>query len=136
MRLRSAPPDFVEGGGLSARIHLVADARGRPVRFALTGGKRADPGHTPADRYRGESRHRRQGMDTDICHGPRGRSGHTAQVKPEGPLGIRPGLYKQRNLIERAFNKLEQWRRIATMYDRKSLCFLSALHLVASVTWG
>ena len=44
-------------------------------------------------------------------------------------------LYKQRNLIERAFNKLNQWRRIATMYDRKSLEFLSALHLVASVIW-
>ena len=29
-------------------------------------------------------------------------------------------LYKQRNLIERAFNKLKQWRRIATRYDRKS----------------
>ena len=45
-------------------------------------------------------------------------------------------LYKQRNLIERAFNKLKQWRRIATRYDRKSLYFLSALHLVASVIWG
>ena len=135
MRLRSAPPEFVEVGELSARIQLVADARARPVRFALTGGQRADPGHTPADRYRGGSRHRRQGMDTDICHGPRGRSGHTAQVKPEGHWEYGRGLYKQRNLIERAFNKLKQWRRIATMYGRKSLQFLSALHLVASVTW-
>ena len=40
-------------------------------------------------------------------------------------------LYKQRNLIERAFNKLRQWRRIATRYDRKSLYFLSALYLVS-----
>ena len=45
-------------------------------------------------------------------------------------------LYRERNLIERAFNKLKQWRRIATRYDRKSLYFLSALHLVASVIWG
>ena len=44
-------------------------------------------------------------------------------------------LHKQRNLIERAFNKLKQWRRIATRYDRKSL-YLSALHLIASVIWG
>ena len=29
-------------GGLSAKIHLLADAQGRPVRFALTGGQRAD----------------------------------------------------------------------------------------------
>ena len=45
-------------------------------------------------------------------------------------------LYRERNLIERAFNKLKQWRRIATRYDRRSLYFLSALHLVASVIWG
>ena len=45
-------------------------------------------------------------------------------------------LYRQRNLIERAFNKLKQWRRIATRYDRRSWYFLSALHLVASAIWG
>ena len=45
-------------------------------------------------------------------------------------------LYRQRNLIERAFNKLKQWRRIATQYDRRRLYFLSALHLVASGIWG
>ncbi len=30
-------------------------------------------------------------------------------------------LYKERNLIERAFNKLKRFRRIATRYDRKAL---------------
>jgi len=45
-------------------------------------------------------------------------------------------IYKQRNLIERAFNKLKHWRRIATRYDRRSLYFLSALHLAAAVTWS
>jgi transposase len=45
-------------------------------------------------------------------------------------------LYKWRNLIERTFNKLKHWRRIATRYDRKSLYFLSALYLVSAVTWS
>ena len=45
-------------------------------------------------------------------------------------------LYRQRNLIERAFNRLKNWRRIATRYDRRSIYFLSALHLVSSVIWG
>jgi transposase len=45
-------------------------------------------------------------------------------------------LYKQRNLIERTFNKLKHWRRIATRYDRKSSYFLSALYLVSAVTWS
>ena len=45
-------------------------------------------------------------------------------------------LYKQRNLIERAFNKLKHWRRIATRYDRRGLYFLAALHLASAVIWG
>ena len=45
-------------------------------------------------------------------------------------------LYRQRNLIERAFNQLKQWRRIATRNDRKSLYFPPALHLVSAVIRG
>jgi len=45
-------------------------------------------------------------------------------------------LYKQRNLIERAFNKLKQWRRIATRYDRRSFYFMAGLHLPSAITWS
>ena len=45
-------------------------------------------------------------------------------------------LYRERSLIERAFDKLKQWRRIATIYDRRSIYFPPALHLVAAVIWG
>ena len=45
-------------------------------------------------------------------------------------------LYRQRNLIERAFNKLKHWRGTAARYDRRSIYFLSALYLVSSVIWG
>jgi hypothetical protein len=33
-------------------------------------------------------------------------------------------LYKQRNLIERCFNRLKQFRRIAIRYDRNALSYL------------
>ena len=45
-------------------------------------------------------------------------------------------LYKRRNLIERAFNKLKHWCRIATRYDRKSIYFLTALHIASAITWS
>lgn len=41
--------------------------------------------------------------------------------------------YKRRNLIERMFCRLKDWRRLATRYDRLAENFLSALALVAVV---
>jgi hypothetical protein len=38
-------------------------------------------------------------------------------------------LYRQRNLVERFFNKLKQFRRIATRYDKLGDTFLAFIHL-------
>jgi len=43
--------------------------------------------------------------------------------------------YRLRNRIERCFNKLKHFRRIATRYDRRDIHFLAALHLVAALQW-
>jgi putative transposase len=43
-------------------------------------------------------------------------------------------LYRQRNRIERFFNKLKQFRRIATRYDKLSKTFFAAVCLVAAFT--
>lgn len=42
---------------------------------------------------------------------------------------------KKRNRIERTFNKLKRFRRIATRYDRKALYFSSFVYLAASLLW-
>ena len=44
-------------------------------------------------------------------------------------------IYRQRNLIERFFNKLKHFRRIATRYDKTARNFLAAIHLAASTIW-
>jgi transposase len=41
-------------------------------------------------------------------------------------------LYRQRNRIERFFNKIKNFRRIATRYDKLRKTFLAALHLVSA----
>ena len=43
--------------------------------------------------------------------------------------------YKLRNRIERFFNKLKHFRRIATRYDRRAAYFLAALHLANAMIW-
>lgn len=45
-------------------------------------------------------------------------------------------LYRQRNLIERFFNKLKHFRRIATRYDKTARNFLAAVLLAATRLWA
>lgn len=44
-------------------------------------------------------------------------------------------LYRQRNLVERFFNKLKHFRRIATRYDKTARNFLAAALLAATRLW-
>jgi transposase len=43
--------------------------------------------------------------------------------------------YKRRNLIERMFCRLKDWRRIATRYDKLARNFFSAVVLAATIIW-
>ena len=42
--------------------------------------------------------------------------------------------YRRRNVIERMFGRLKNWKRIATRYDRLAVNYLAAIVLVATVT--
>ena len=42
-------------------------------------------------------------------------------------------LYRERNLIERFFNKIKNFRAIATRYDKLARNFLAAVQLVSAV---
>ena len=44
-------------------------------------------------------------------------------------------VYRQPNRIERFFNRLKQWRGLATRYDRRADNFLAAVKLAATRTW-
>ena len=43
--------------------------------------------------------------------------------------------YRQRNLIERMFGRLKDFRRIATRYDKLARNFLAGIALAATMTW-
>jgi len=46
-----------------------------------------------------------------------------------------PQIYRSRNLVERMFCRLKDFRRIATRYDKRADNFLSAVMLAATLTW-
>ena len=48
---------------------------------------------------------------------------------------VDPALYRQRNLIERFFNKLKHFRRIATRFDKLARNFLAAVALASTRIW-
>lgn len=44
-------------------------------------------------------------------------------------------LYKERNLVERFFNRLKQYRGIATRYEKSADSFLALIHLACARMW-
>jgi transposase len=55
----------------------------------------------------------------------------TASRRTPYPLNRR--VYRRRNVIERLFGRLKNWRRIATRYDRHATNYLAGIALVATV---
>ena len=44
-------------------------------------------------------------------------------------------LYKQRNIIERTFGRIKDFRRIAIRFDRNIINFMAAICIAAAVIW-
>ena len=44
-------------------------------------------------------------------------------------------IYKDRNLVERFFNKIKHYRRIATRYEKTVVSFAAMLSLVGAMIW-
>lgn len=51
------------------------------------------------------------------------------------PIPYDAEAYSDRNLIERAFCRLKDWRRIATRYDKLAINFASAVAIAAIIIW-
>jgi len=128
-------------GGLSTKIHAAVDALGNPLRFRLTAGPVADI--TQADALI-------EGVEAQAVIGDKGYDAVAlvARIEASGAQAVIPprknriqqrsydhDLYKDRNLIERFFNRLKQFRRIATRYEKLALNFLSMVNLVCAYLW-
>jgi transposase len=128
-------------GGLTTKIHTLVDALGRPLRFILTAGQVHDSVPAPqllADRT-AAAVIADTAYDSNALRELIADAG-AAAVIPSNPTRktIIPHdalAYRLRNRIERFFNKLKHFRRIATRYDRRALYFLAALHLASAMIW-
>jgi transposase len=126
---------------LTTKIHTLTDARGRPLRFILTGGQAHDS-TTAADLLAGRSTAAviaDKAYDNNALRELIGEAGAAALIPSLGSRKVRIPhdalAYKLRNRIERFFNKLKHFRHIATRYDRRASHFLAALHLASAMIW-
>lgn len=80
-----------------------------------------------------------KGYDSDALVDIIEASGAEAIIPPRSNRNIQRKVdwhrYKARNLVERFFNRLKQFRRIATRYDKLASRFNAFLHLACAYIW-
>lgn len=151
-------------GGLSTKIHQLVDGHGRPLVILVGPGQAGDapmfahlmahlriarpgPGRprTRPDRLRADKAyssrairaHLRERGIVAVIPEPADQQGHRRR---RGSRGGRPPAfdridYRGRNVIERGFCDVKQWRGLATRYDKLALTFRGGAVLRAIVTW-
>jgi transposase len=128
-------------GGLTTKIHMLADALGRPLKFMLTGGQVHDVVTAQAmiDGVEGHALVADKAYDSNAFRAHIAKAGMQAVIPSTRTRKVAiphdRELYKARNRIERCFNKLKHFRRFATRYDRLDACFLAFIHLEAAMIW-
>lgn len=119
----------------------MADEAGRPLRFILTPGQAADVVSAPdlISGLKANAVIADKGYDSgelrDFIRAKRMRVVIPSKINRKRPIRYDKKVYKQRNLVERCFNKLKHFRRIATRFDRLDCHFMAFLNLAATVIW-
>ena len=129
-------------GGRTTKIHAIVDGACRPLAFCLSGGNVADITVAPAllaTAPLSRSFLADQGYDARAFREQIVERGAIVVI-PNNPTRKHPHSfdplpYRQRNVIERMFCQLKDWRRIATRYDKLARNFASAVALAAAMTW-
>jgi transposase len=126
-------------GGFSTKIHVITDSLGNPLRLLLTGGQCGDaPQALPLMKgFDFESILADRGYDSDEILAFIGQQDAQAIIPSKKSRLIQRDtdwhLYKARHLVECFFNKIKQFRRIFSRFDKYAsrykafLCFASAL---------
>ena len=129
-------------GGLTSKIHVVVDGNGLPVQLGLTGGQAHD-NRLCSVLLRQLPRSARlladRGYDADWIRAFVTERGAWANIPPKrnrkDPICFSPYLYRDRNLVERFFNKIKQCRRVATRYDKLAANYLAFVKLACIRLW-
>lgn len=151
-------------GGRTSKLHLCADGHARPLAVIVTAGQRADvtqiesvldaisvprpgrgrprkrPTRLRVDRAYGARKSRRQIQRRKIqciCPEREDAKAHRLKLGSAGgcPPSFDPQAYKGRNVVERAINRLKDFRAVATRYDKRGYHYLATVTVATIIQW-
>jgi transposase len=140
-------------GGYSTKLHLRVEGGGRPMVILATAGQRHEAlmlrrlmqGGAVKRPGRGRPR-----LRPDAVAGDKGysfpslrrylrRRGIRAVIPSKSDQARQPGFdraaYRERNQVERTINRLKQYRRVATRYEKRKVNYLAMVTIAAIVLW-
>ena len=53
----------------------------------------------------------------------------------EAPVACPPWIYQNRNLVERFWSRVKEWRAVATRYEKTERSFMGVLCMAATMDW-
>jgi transposase len=128
-------------GGLTTKVHLLADALGRPLKLIVTAGQVGDITQAPAllDGQAGGAVLADKAYDSNALRAAIASMGAKAVIPSNRcrrvAIAHDATAYKLRNQIERCFGRLKHFRRFATRYERRTIHFSGFAHLAAAMIW-
>jgi transposase len=140
-------------GGFSTKIHPRADRCGRPVVLPVTAGERPD--QTLCEPLMHQGQIRREGGGRPRCRPERlvGDKGYSSRrirswLRRRGIRNTIPykrnecwrvpfdrKFYRERSQVEQLINRIKQFRRVATRYEKRAVNYLATLMLAAILLW-
>ena len=113
-------------GGFGTKVHAAVSPPGRPVALELAGPQAAASPRRPGPiaGVRTAAVLADKGYDPDANRAAVRRQGAEPCIPPRrnrtDPIAYDRHLYRERNVVDRFFARVEPYRRVATRYDEKA----------------
>ena len=140
-------------GGFTTKIHLRCEGDGKPVTVAVTAGQGHDSQGAPVLMSRGAIKRIGRGrfrLRPAKVVGDKAYSSRRFRIsmRQRGIIPVIPTkanerrqrnfdreAYRQRNIVERMINKLKNFRRIATRYEKRAANYLNMIMIAVVLLW-